>query len=136
MMKKPVITLTLKDSIKEAIDLMKKHKIGSIVIIDADNLPVNIITTKDIINLFDTDYKIDSSLKISSLPIKPNLITIFDNDSFDDAIGLLTTNLIHHLIVINYSGSVVGILSTQDILNTQKLFDRFFPYFPNAQMVQ
>ena len=128
MMKKPVITLTLKDSIKEAIDLMKKHKIGSIVIIDDDNLPVNIITTKDIINLFDTDYKIDSSLKISSLPIKPNLITIFDNDSFDDAIGLLTTNLIHHLIVINYSGSVVGILSTQDILHAQKLFDRFFPY--------
>ena len=134
-MSHPVITLKPSDTTKDALVLMTKNNIGSIVIVDEDNMPVNIITEKDIINLIDKDFQLDPSIKISNLPIKKNLFTIFETDSYDDAVNVLTTNNIHHLIVIDYSGTVVGILSTRDILVGQKELNRFFPYFPNASII-
>lgn len=128
-MSHPVVTLTNNSKVGEAIELMKKHSIGSIVIVE-DSVATNIITEKDIVNLIDDNYHINPDLKISELPIKKNLITIFEKDSYDGAIELLTNNIIHHLIVINSSGEVVGILSTSDIMNAQKIYNKSFPYFP------
>ena len=99
-------------------------------------MPINIITTKDILNLISTDdFHINPSIKLSELPFKKELITIFNTDSYDDALALITTNYIHHLIVIDYVGAVVGILSTRDLMEAQKTLNRFFPYFPNSQLI-
>lgn len=132
IMSHPVITLNPSDTIQKALDLMKSNRIGSIVIIDEDNLPVNILTAKDFINLIDSDFHIDPNLKIEDSPFKKDLVTIFDTDSYDDALKLLTKNFFHHLIVINQSGAVVGILSTKDLMSAQEELNRYFPYFPGV----
>ena len=133
-MSKPAVTLLPTNTIKDAVNLMKEKKIGSIIVVDNDRMPINIITTKDILNLIETDFHIDASQKLSEIPHKKNLITIFNTDSYDDALALITANYIHHLIVIDNSGVVVGILSTRDLMEAQKTLNRFFPYFPNSQL--
>lgn len=133
-MSKPVITLENSNSLGEAIELMKKHNIGSIVIID-DSVAINIVTEKDIINQLDSNYHINPELKISELPFKKTLITVSEKDSYDDAINLLTKNYIHHLIVINELGTVIGILSTSDIMKAQLRYNKFHPYFPTNQLI-
>ena len=134
-MSKPAVTLLPSNTIKDAINLMKEKKIGSIVVINNDSMPLNIITTKDIMNLIETDFHIDPTLKLSELPVKKNLITISNTESYDDALALITANYIHHLIVIDNLGVVVGILSTRDLMEAQKTLNRFFPYFPNSQLI-
>ncbi len=134
-MSKPPITLLPSNTVKDAINLMKENKIGSIIVIDDDRMPLNIITTKDILNLIDSDFHINASLKLSDLPFKKELITIFNTDSQEDALDLIMENYIHHLIVIDYLGTVVGILSTRDFMKAQKTLERYFPYFPNSQLI-
>ena len=134
-MSQPPITLKSDNTVGEAIGLMKEHNIGSIVIIDDDSLPENIITQKDIINLINDNFQINPKAKLNELPVKRTLITIFANDSYDNAIEQLSKHYIHHLIVINPSGVVVGILSTSDIIKAQLRYNRFFPYFPTNQLI-
>jgi CBS domain-containing protein len=46
-----VLTLSPKEKIRRALDLVLEKRIGSIIIIDADRHPVGIITTRDFFNL-------------------------------------------------------------------------------------
>ena len=47
-----VLTLNKNDYLRDALHLILEKKIGSVVIIDEQNRPVNIITTKDLLSLF------------------------------------------------------------------------------------
>lgn len=50
LVKRYVLTLTEDNLIKDAVNLILEKKIGSVVIIDRNKNPVNIVTTKDIFN--------------------------------------------------------------------------------------
>ncbi len=47
-----VLTLNKDDYLRDALHLILEKKIGSVVIIDDQNRPINIITTKDLLSLF------------------------------------------------------------------------------------
>lgn len=47
-----VLTLSKDDYLRDALHLILEKKIGSVVIIDNQNRPINIITTKDLLTLF------------------------------------------------------------------------------------
>ncbi len=50
--KQQVLTLSLKDELKNAIELILERKIGSVIVLDNNKRPVNIITTQDILKYF------------------------------------------------------------------------------------
>jgi CBS domain-containing protein len=133
-MKKPVIELTIASTIRDVLDLMKEKRIGSVVIIDEDYMPVDIITEFDIINLID-ENNVLPNLPLRSLNRKTNLYTVFETDSIDDAIKIFSEKKIHHLVVIDCSGLVIGILSTKDVIYAQKALNRAFPYFPLHELI-
>jgi CBS domain-containing protein len=134
-MKKPVIELTIASTIRDVLDLMKEKRIGSVVIIDEDYMPVDIITEFDIINLID-ENNVLPNLPLRSLNRKTNLYTVFETDSIDDAIKIFSEKKIHHLVVIDCSGLVIGILSTKDVIYAQKALNRAFPYFPLHELIR
>ena len=47
-----VLTLSKDDYLRDALHLILEKKIGSVVIVDGQNRPINIITTKDLLSLF------------------------------------------------------------------------------------
>ena len=47
-----VLTLNKDDFVRDALHLILEKKIGSVVIIDSQNRPINILTTKDLLTLF------------------------------------------------------------------------------------
>lgn len=47
-----VLTLSKDDFVRDALHLILEKKIGSVVIIDNQNRPINILTTKDLLSLF------------------------------------------------------------------------------------
>lgn len=47
-----VLTLNSKDYLRDALHLILEKKIGSVVIVDGQGRPVNIITTKDLLSIF------------------------------------------------------------------------------------
>ena len=135
LMTKPAITLKSENTIGDAIKLMKEKVLGSIVIVDDDNLPVSIFTEHDILFGLDNDFRINPKVKLGDLPPKIQLITIVDTESLDDAIKVFTEKAIHHLVVIDMEGLVKGIISTKDVIKAQKRLNTAFPYFPKMQEI-
>lgn len=60
-----VLTLTSKDKLTDALKLILKKEIGSVVIIDLNRNPIGIITTKDILTLF-TKKKEEDIIQVTS----------------------------------------------------------------------
>ena len=116
MSKKNVVSIQ-KNSNVTALDitkLMVKNKVGSVLVINSTNLPVGIITERDIIkkvcntNTLPCDMNLD---KIISSPV----ITIMSYDSIETAAQKMTDYKIKRLPVLEENQKIVSILSLTDI---------------------
>lgn len=116
---KEVIAVKDNLSIKEAAKLMASKKIGSLVIVNGDDIR-GIVTEKDVTeNISSTDKKISSF-------IKKDVVTIENNEELDRAALLMKKNKINHLPVVNNDGRLVGIISSRDLIeNSEDLGDDF-----------
>jgi CBS domain-containing protein len=113
---KEVITAHIDSSIQEIANLMSHHKISSIVIVDERNIPVGIVTDRDLREkVVAKGRNVSESVKnIMSLP----LIRIDANDYCYEAILKMIRHKIHHLLVIK-EGKLIGILTNHDLMLLQ-----------------
>ncbi len=125
--KQDLIALEPHMKVMEAADLMVKEKIGSIIVVE-NNIPVGIVTEKDIIRLI-RQHKELGELVLADIMTHP-LITIMDNQDVTTAAEMMYRNRIHHLVVLHSElGTLEGIVSSFDILKEihchQELRDLF-----------
>jgi predicted transcriptional regulator len=81
-LKTMVLTLNKEDYLRDALHLILEKKIGSVVIIDAQNHPISIITTKDLLSLFvreSTKEKIELTSKNLSKESRRTLGGFFEH---------------------------------------------------------
>jgi CBS domain-containing protein len=77
-----VLTLNSNDYLRDALHLILEKKIGSVVIVDANTKPVNIITTKDLLSIFvreSSKEKIEVTSKNLSPESRKKLGGFFDH---------------------------------------------------------
>ena len=116
------LTTTPKTSIKNCAELMRKHKLGSIIIIEKEK-PVGILTNQDIVfrvvsNGISLDNPVSKYMSTSIVTITP------DTDIFD-AVEVMNKNMIRHVSVIN-KDKLVGYLTLKDVLKIEPaLFDLY-----------
>ncbi len=113
-----VYHLSLENSISELIDLMSERGIGSIVIVNKEQKPVQIFTLRDIPKIFSAnlkDNKINTLLSVLRKDEK-DLIKVKPNQHLIVAMNLMNQNNISHLPVVNKENKLVGILSMRDLL--------------------
>ena len=91
---------------------MYKNRQG-VVIILSKNIPIGIITERDILHIIDSDYHSDSP--IESILKSNRIITVNGRRSIDYSLHILIDNNIRRLVVVNDNGKFLGIV-TQDIL--------------------
>ncbi len=106
------ISVNSGDSIATAIATMYKNKQGVIVIL-SNNLPIGIITERDILHIMDDSY--NSSLPIESILESYDLITVNGKRSIDYSLHILIDNNIRRLVVVEDNGKFLGVV-TQDML--------------------
>lgn len=114
-----IITLSPKNSIQQAAKLMKKYRIGSVVIVNDHNFPVGIITDKDFRNkvVAENLNVAESVMQIASHPV----YTIGMQEKMSDYHVKMIQNQIRHLVVTEdgtNQSKVVGILSEHDLLQS------------------
>ncbi|MCX8033983.1 MAG: GGDEF domain-containing protein [Thermodesulfovibrio sp.] len=113
-----VYSLSLENSISELIELMSKRGVGSIVIVNNEEVPVQILTLRDIPKIFSiylTTHKIKDLLSELGKNEK-DIITVRPNQHLIIAMQLMNKNNISHLPVVNRKNKLVGILSMRDLL--------------------
>jgi CBS domain-containing protein len=113
-----VVTANPETTAARAAQLMRKHHVGSLVVVDSaadDDRPVGIVTDRDLV------------LAVMAEGLDPSLFTVGDIMSLElvtapasadllDATLLLRRHLVRRLIVLDDAGRVVGLAALEDLL--------------------
>lgn len=103
--------------LKDAVEILQKRHIGSLVITDSKNNCLGIFTERDLIRAI--SQSVDLGTPIEEVMTK-NVLTIGEEASIEEAKRLLITHKVRHLPVINEEGKLIGLFSVR------KLLDDFF----------
>lgn len=117
IMSKRIISCNINSNIFEVAQLMKKHNIGFIPIID--NEIKGVITDRDIIIKAIANKDYDTNIKPY---INEFVISIDENKDISYALRLMSKHKIKRLIITN-NNKLSGILSLSDIINSN-LFEQ------------
>jgi CBS domain-containing protein len=112
-----VVTVFPDTSIREAMRVLIKHRVGSLVVLNESREVIGIITERDIFRL---TYEHEG--KIMDIPVSAvmttNLIVALPSDALDYLKGMITENRIRHLPVMD-DGKLVGVVSIGDIIREE-----------------
>jgi CBS domain-containing protein len=114
-----VVFATREMSLTEAAQLMRKHHVGALVVVDEANgkrVPVGIVTDRDIVI-----QVIAQSLDIAEFTVGdimgPQLISVQEKEGVFEIIRLMRSKAVRRIPVVNQEGGLVGIVSADDILD-------------------
>lgn len=113
-----VIVIDKTESVREAINLMRKNNVGDVVIVEMRenaSIPLGILTDRDIVvEILAKDVDLDAVIVGDVMSYQ--LVTVYEETKLLDAIKQMRIKGVRRLPVINESGELQGILSADDIL--------------------
>ena len=112
------VTLGAQASVGDAQQLMRRHKIGGIPIVDKDDMLIGILTNRDL------RFEVDQARNVQDLMTSENLVTAPIGTTLDQAKSILQSNKIEKLPVVDDNGKLVGLITYKDIMKVQD--------YPNA----
>ena len=114
LMLKDVVTANGNVPAKEAIELLFKRHVGSVVIINDSNQCIGIFTERDAIRVVAQNVPLDAP--VEKIMTK-NPFTVKEDSIFQEAKSIITSSKIRHLPVIDTNGKLVGLISVRHILD-------------------
>ena len=111
-----VITITPDQTVKEAIELMERHNIHGLPVVDKNEKLVGIITGRDV-------RFAEHSLKVSDVMSK-DVQTADEDITIEKAKEILHAHRIEKLPIVNEKGHIIGLITMKDLMLRGK--------YPNA----
>ncbi|MBL8489324.1 MAG: CBS domain-containing protein, partial [Rhodocyclaceae bacterium] len=114
------ITATPETPLREAVELMSEHRVGSIVVVEPESgKPLGIFTLRDLLHKVaardcDMDRLIVSVMNDGGL-----LMLNWRGTAYQAAI-LMARHGVHHVIVVDSAGRLAGVVSQSDILDVER----------------
>ena len=112
------VTLTSTALVQDARDLMAKHRIGGIPIIDEHGTLQGIVTNRDL------RFESDMNKKLGNIMTKHPLITAKEGTNLVQAEAILQSHKVEKLPIVDSKGILVGLITFKDIEKKMN--------FPNA----
>ena len=103
------VTLGAEASLREAVNLMRDHRIGGIPVVDVNNVLKGIITNRDL------RFEKDLDKKVSEVMTKENLITAELGTDLKGAQAILEKYKIEKLPIVDANNKLVGLITFKDI---------------------
>jgi CBS domain-containing protein len=101
-------------TVREALELMKEHDIGCVLVMEQDALK-GIVSERDYARKMILSGKASASTPVSDI-MTSELICATRNYSVDDCMALMSSNDIRHLPVVE-EGVVYGMVSVRDLVS-------------------
>jgi CBS domain-containing protein len=105
-------------SVLDAIKMMLRNKVGSVVMVSENDRPVGIVTERDVLRKASTSRKALGEIKAKDIMSRP-VITVKPYDSVETAAAIMAKMKVKRLVVVEQDGSMEGVISLTDI--TRKL---------------
>jgi CBS domain-containing protein len=114
IMTERVVTGGPHDGLWRIANEMQRHKIGSVVITEKGKM-LGILTERDFVRIVEqVGALLEKNLAIHHMS-KP-VLTVQSDTSVADVIKLMREKHVRHLIVLNKTGEVAGIVSSRDLM--------------------
>ncbi|MGE5086138.1 MAG: cyclic nucleotide-binding/CBS domain-containing protein [Bacillota bacterium] len=116
--KKPVVAISSEANLQQAALLMQAKSVGCLVVIDAEEVPVGLITDRDIVTRAVVRGVASDSQYVGSVMTK-NLVEVSKDAEIDEALEIMRKSHVRRLVVVEEnSRRLLGILSADDLLLT------------------
>ncbi len=102
------------DTLRDAVALLVKHRIGALLVREATGAVAGIISERDILRTLSTPSADLGRLAVRDAMTSKVIVCVPDDD-LDYAMGVMTTNRVRHLPVAG-DGHVVGMISIGDLV--------------------
>jgi CBS domain-containing protein len=105
-------------TVQEAARLMRHHHVGNLVVVDAPNghrIPTGIVTDRDIV-LSVVATKLDPAVFTLGDLLTEELVTVREDQGIFECIQKMRTKGVRRMPVIDAEGSLVGIVSVDDLI--------------------
>ena len=103
------VTLRAGALVKDALELMRTHRIGGIPIVDNENRLAGILTNRDL------RFETDTSRPVTDVMTQENLVTVPEGTTLQQARAILQQYKIEKLPVVNANRQLVGLITFKDI---------------------
>lgn len=119
LIKRKPITATPETTLREAVLLMSENRIGSIIVVEPESgKPIGIFTLRDLLHRVaakscDLDQMVMSVMSDSGLLMLNWRATVYQ------AALVMARHGVHHVIIVDATGKLVGIVSQEDIYELQ-----------------
>ncbi len=112
------VTLSKEAKVGDALELMRKFRIGGIPIVDESNTLIGILTNRDL------RFETDKNRPVSDLMTTQNLITAPEGTTLEQAKQILQKYKIEKLPVVDVDFKLAGLITFKDIMKVED--------YPNA----
>jgi CBS domain-containing protein len=112
---KPVVTVSPEATVHEAAHRMWARRVGALVVIDAAQRPLGILTDRDIVVHVVAQGKDPAKIQVGKIP-RRKPVMIREDQGILDATKLLSRTGVRRLPVVSREGKLVGIVSLDDLL--------------------
>jgi CBS domain-containing protein len=119
-MVKDIITVEAEETAKKAAELMDKHNIGCLIVINFGN-PIGIVTERDMLKKVVLERRDPGRVKVGNIMSAP-LITSHPQADIRDAVRLMNERRIKKLPVIE-DGALIGLVSLTDVMRSLAYFE-------------
>jgi CBS domain-containing protein len=109
-----VATVDPAQSVADVIEALHTRRIGALLALDADNRLLGIVSERDVVRIL-AEHGAEALSRGVGEVMTRNLVTIGEEATIDQAMGLMTQGRFRHLPVVR-DGRCVGIVSIGDIV--------------------
>ncbi|VAW19478.1 hypothetical protein MNBD_BACTEROID05-1154 [hydrothermal vent metagenome] len=113
VMSRNVVTIAPNSPIYEALELLKKHEVSGLPVVNNQNEIVGILSEKDVLSILIND-KLDVKDTVSDY-MSRDVISFHENDNAIDVCKFFINSHIRRVPIVN-EGELVGVVSRRDIV--------------------
>jgi len=115
-----IITIEAEATVKNAAELMEKHDIGCLIVINYGN-PIGIVTERDMLKKVLLQRRDSGKTKVGNVMSAP-LITSHPQTDIREAVRLMNERRIKKLPVLE-EGKLIGLISLTDVMRSLAYFE-------------
>ena len=109
-----VISVAPQAILREAAELLHKHRIGALLVLDANHELVGIISERDIVGIL-AEQGSDALYARVDQAMSTEVVVCSPRDTVEQLMGVMTDRRIRHLPVVD-DGQLVGVISIGDVV--------------------
>lgn len=119
LIKRQPITVSPSTSIEEAVKLMNRENIGSVIITDPEGRVLGIFTERDLVRIIAEGIRLDTDIRNA---MTRNPVVIYEDEPVSRAVTIMAEKRIRHLPIVDRKGLLKGIVTARDITETFKRY--------------